>query len=95
MSWIKISEDDGGTYGEEAAPDPQRVQTLNKLQSEIDDIQDQIDAIGDEVPYPDQATDDQREAIDRLNEDRGIEKIGLTQQKDELQSLYDELEALG
>ena len=94
MAWLKISDDNGGTYGKEASPDPEEIVDLNTLQAEIDDLDDQIDAIDDNVPYPDDATDDQKEAIDKLNTDRSHEKEGLIQERDEKQDLYDYLKDL-
>jgi len=35
MSWIKINDDDGRTYGLEAEPDPSRIVTLNGLNDRI------------------------------------------------------------
>ncbi len=39
MSWIKISDENGGTYALEASPDPRAIITIDSLQAEIDALE--------------------------------------------------------
>ncbi len=69
MSWIKISDDDGGVWADEALPDPKRIVKVVELLMEIEELQNNIDAIS-LLEYPQGASDNLREAIDNWNNEK-------------------------
>jgi len=81
MSWIKISDENGGTFALEATPDPQQVITIKELEDRLAWLQTQ--GIKD---VPDQET------LDFWNSYKGLS--GFINEKDSLLKTINDLKEL-
>lgn len=90
MSWIKISDDNGGTYGLEATPDPREIITVAGLNNEIAELDAQINSLAN-IPYPDGASAEVKEAIDIYNKGRASERGALESLKQLKEDILSEL----
>lgn len=90
MSWIKISDDNGGVWAEEASPDPQRIVIISELEAEITKLQGAIDAIVF-MDYPENADDDLKMAVDIVNENKRKQINETLNQKQVKQIILEEI----
>lgn len=66
MSWIKISDDDGGIYAKEPENDPEQIVSVAEIEAEIKELQARIDSIH-LIDIPKDASDEIKEAINYKN----------------------------
>ncbi len=81
MAWIKISEDNGGTYAREASPDPAEILSISELEERINWLNSQ--GVKDS---PDQET------LDFWNSYKGLSPF--ISEKEKLENLLNELKEL-
>lgn len=68
MSWIKISDDEGGVFALEPDPDPAVIVTVSSLEAEIAGLEENIAAAEKRlIPVPDGIDDRVAEAINAKN----------------------------
>ncbi|MBW6469622.1 MAG: hypothetical protein K0A90_00190 [Methanosarcinaceae archaeon] len=80
MVWIKISDDNGGVYAKSANPDPINVVSIDELNEQLTELNNQLAVVNQE---PDE--------IMVLNDSKIGRQIQLKQQKDEIIFLLGEL----
>lgn len=66
MSWLKISDKDGGIYAKEPDPDPAVIVSVAEIEAEIKELQARIDSIH-LIDIPKDASDEIKEAINYKN----------------------------
>lgn len=74
--WIKINENQGGIYALEAAPDPQKVVSIDELNEQLTDIENRliiVNAEPDEILMPNDEKMIQQDSLD--NEKRQVNEL--------------------
>lgn len=71
MSWLKISDKDGGVYAKEPDNDPEQIVSVAEIEAEIKELQARIDSVR-LIEIPKDASDEVKKAIDLYNQQNGI-----------------------
>jgi hypothetical protein len=66
MSWLKISDKDGGVYAKEPDNDPEQIVSVAEIEAEIKELQARIDSVR-LIEIPKDASDEVKEAINYKN----------------------------
>lgn len=93
MGWIYITDENGGTFGLEATPDPQEMITLDEVNAQISELQGIIASIP-EVIIPDTFPEDIVQVGNDLIDALEMFLMDMTDQLNTLLALKAELEAL-
>lgn len=96
MSWIKISDDNGGVYALEPDPDPSVIVSVEEIEAEIAELQKRIKAAeANLIPVPEKADARVAEAVGLYNEQNSLrEKIALEIEAGDKIELLNRLKAL-
>lgn len=93
MGWIYITDENGGTFGLEASPDPQETITLDEVNAQISELQGIIESIPTIIipeTFPEEIVQLSNDLIDALE----MFSFDMTDQLNILLALKAELEAL-
>lgn len=90
MAWLKISDENGGTYVKEAEVDPVDLATINNLNAQITDLENMT------LGLPPLKTEPDQETLEFWNEmnDQSQARSDIQAQIDEKSALIAELEGL-
>lgn len=67
MSWVKLTDDNGGTYALEANPDPQNIKTVDEVNDELASIEAELLDVSKEPDQIEVQNDAKFARIDSLN----------------------------
>lgn len=93
MSWLKISDKDGGVYAKEPDNDPEQIVSVAEIEAEIKELQARIDSVH-LIEIPKDASDEVAMLIAQANEFPTGEKFMFETRLKDKQNLLNELKAL-
>lgn len=93
MSWLKISDKDGGVYAKEPDNDPEQIVSVAEIEAEIKELQARIDSVH-LIEIPKDASDEVAMLVAQANEFPTGEKIMFETRLRDKQDLLNELKAL-